>query len=898
LNQGDQNRPNPDALLRTQKREQAGGLKIFLGAAPGVGKTYQMLQAAHELKRQGVDVVIGIAETHGRAETMALCEGLEQLPSKEIEYAGKRFREFDLDAALQRHPQVMLVDELAHRNIPGTRHSRRYQDIDELLNQGITVWTAINIQHLESLSDVVANITGVRMRETIPDSILERAKNIVLVDLAPSELLERLRQGKIYVPEQARAALDGYFSPSNLSALRELAVQAIAERLDADVRENMQSQGIQGPWSVRSRMLVAVDGSGQGEALVRAGRRLSDRRKAPWTVVTVDNGRSNASERQRVEKIFDLAARLGAEVKTLRGYDVAEEILAFAREQNTTTLILGRSHNRWWHFKKSTSRRLLTQAEAFEITFIPVPKKQQRHTAEAQVHGGRRSDYAWAVASVGVATAMALGLQHILPFGNLSLIFLTWVLLVAAKTGIRPALFSALLSFLTYNFIFTEPRLTFGITDKDELLTVIFFLIIAIIGGNLAGKLRNQIRMLRSSNDLTDALLKFTRRLASAPDITSVRKEAVDVLYGQVKIPLVIAQRCPESGSIEILASAGSPSPFKEAACSAIDWAQKNGKPSGAFSDTLNSLPWRFEPISVENEVYAVLGLQVDDMAADRYRELAIGTYVHQLGQAWLRTQLAANLSASRMAEETERLRSALLASISHDLRTPLASMIGSASTLKSMLNRLSDEDRESLLDSVLGEGERLDRYIRNLLDMTKLGHGTLKIERDWIAFTDILASALRRTRNLMARVKVERRIADNLPLLFVHPALIEQALVNVLENAAKFAPDGSTLTISAHQQANELVVAISDEGPGIPEDQRSQVFDMFFTGGEGDRSPHGSGLGLAICHGMVGAHGGRIQALAGPNNKGATIEITLPLIEPPDLTELQEPETHRESSE
>lgn len=364
--------------------------------------------------------------------------------------------------------------------------------------------------------------------------------------------------------------------------------------------------------------------------------------------------------------------------------------------------------------------------------------------------GGRYSDYAWAVGSVGAATAVALGLQHVLPIGNLSLVFLTSVLWVAARTGMRPALFTAVLSFLAYNFLFTEPRFTLHMTDSDELLTVMFFLIIAVIGGNLAGRQRDQVRMLRAANDQADAL---------------------------------------------------------------------------------------------------------------------------------------------RVAEETERLRSALLSSISHDLRTPLSSMIGSASTLKSMSNRLSEEDRESLLNSVLDEGERLDRYIRNLLDMTKLGHGTLKIERDWIALTDILSSALRRTRNLMSRIRVERNVAEDLPLLFVHPALIEQALVNVLENAAKFAPDGSVLSINAQRLGDELVIAISDEGPGIPEDQRSQVFDRFFTGGEGDRAPHGSGLGLAICHGMVAAHGGRIQALPGPGNRGATIEMALPLTESP------EQETNRESS-
>ncbi|MFL1465738.1 DUF4118 domain-containing protein [Marinobacter sp. HN1S83] len=890
MNQGDHNRPNPDALLKTQERETGGGLKVFLGAAPGVGKTYQMLQAAHELRRQGVDVVIGVAETHGREETIALSEGLEQLPAKEIHYSDKQFREFDLDAALKRKPEVLLVDELAHRNIPGTRHPRRYQDIEELLDQGVTVWTAINIQHLESLSDVVASITGVRMRETVPDSILERARDIVLVDLTPSELLERLRQGKVYVPEQARAAMDGYFSPSNLSALRELAVQAIAERLDADVRETMQSRGIEGPWHIRSRMLVAVDGSGQGETLVRAGRRIADRRKSPWTVVTVDNGRMGSEERQRLEKAFDLASRLGAEVRTLRGYDVAQEILAFAKEQNVTTLVLGRSHNRWWHFRKSTSRRLLKDAEAFEVTFIPVPRKQRRQLMDDSGVSAPWSDYAWAVASVSAATAVSMGLQDVLPLGNLSLVFLTSVLWVAARTGIRPALFTALLSFLTYNFFFTEPRLTFNMTETDEILTVVFFLVIAVSGGNLAGRLRDQVQMLRASNDLTDAHLQFTRRLASAPDITTVQNEAIEVLYAQLKMPLIIVQKNPDNGVLEVVTRGGPAHPLNEAAYSAIDWAMRNGKPSGAFSDTLNSLSWRFEPIEADEEIYAVLGLWIDDMTPEYYRGLAIGVYVHQLGLAWFRTKLAANLSASQVAEETERLRSALLSSISHDLRTPLASMIGSASTLKSMSNRLSDEDRDSLLDSVLGEGERLDRYIRNLLDMTKLGHGTLKIERDWIALTDILSSALRRTRNLMTNVHIERDVADDLPLLFVHPALIEQALVNVLENAAKFAPDGSTLRIRAHRIDDELIIAISDEGPGIPEEQREQVFDMFFTGGEGDRGPHGSGLGLAICNGMISAHGGQIRALPGPDNRGATIEIELPLIESSEQESNREP--------
>ncbi|MDV2079174.1 sensor histidine kinase KdpD [Marinobacter xestospongiae] len=885
MSSGAEHRPDPDALLRCQAQTDSGGLKVFLGAAPGVGKTYQMLQSAHELRRQGVDVVLGAIESHGRSDTEALRAGLEQLPPQTLSHAGKRFEEFDLDAALARRPDVLIVDELAHRNIPGTRHSWRYQDIEELLANGITVWTAVNIQHLESLSDVVASITGVRMRETVPDALLSRARDCVLVDLTPSELITRLRQGKVYLPEQARAALDGYFSPANLSALRELAVQAMAERLDADLRDTMQSRGIAEPWHIRARMLVAVDGSGQGEALVRAGRRLSERRKAPWTVVTVDNGRRTVDERDRLGRVFDLAVRLGAETRTLRGHDVAEELLAYARHHQVTTLILGRSHNQWWRFRRSTSRRLIRQAEAFEVTFVPVPRRQRRHgVRRADARSVHWRDYLWALLCVGSATAVSLALQHLLPLGNLSLVFLTAVLWVAARTGTRPALFTALTSFLTYNFFFTEPQLTFNMTETDESLTVVFFLIIALIGGKLAARLQQQIQLLRQSNDQAREHLAFTRRLAAAPDIQSVQLEAVTALQQQLKQPVIIIHRQSDQDQPTVVAERDHPEPLDTAAKSAAAWSLGNGQPSGAFSDTLSSLNWRFEPIEADGQVFAVLGIDTTNLDAEQYRGLAVETYTHQIALAWFRTELATNLSAARIAEETERLRSALLSSISHDLRTPLATMIGSASTLQSLSAKLAPEDRQSLLESILSEGQRLDRYIRNLLDMTRLGHGTLKIERDWIALTDILSSALRRTRDLFPNLHIERQIADDLPLLFVHPALLEQAIVNVLENAAKFAPPQSTVSIKAwlDQAGERIKLSIADEGPGIPPAQRRQVFDMFFTGGDGDRGPYGSGLGLAICHGMVAAHGGDIAALEGLNGRGTRIDIALPVVESP----------------
>jgi len=492
------------------------------------------------------------------------------------------------------------------------------------------------------------------------------------------------------------------------------------------------------------------------------------------------------------------------------------------------------------------------------------------------------NDYARGILSVAAATAISLALQNILPLGNLSLVFLTAVLWVAARTGIRPALFTAFISFLTYNFVFTEPRLTLHMTDSDELLTVVFFLITAMIVGNLAARLRQQIEKLRASNNRTTALLEFTRRLASAPDIETVQAEAVSTLSTHLTLPVLIVAKDPESDTLRVLAESGSAEKPAPEDYHAAEQTLKTGKASGAFTSIHSDRPWRFEPIESDGGIYAALGIEVRTLSAENYRELFIDAYTHQLGLAWLRTELAARLSAARIAEETERLRSALLSSISHDLRTPLASMIGSASTLQSMLERLSPEDRKSLLDSIVSEGQRLDRYIRNLLDMTKLGHGSLKIERDWIALTDLLSSALRRTRGLLEGFQVDRRIDDDLPLLFVHPALIEQALVNVLENATKFAPEHSTILIAARATESEVMISISDQGPGIPESQRGKVFDMFFTGGQGDRGPHGSGLGLAICQGMVAAHGGSLRALSGPGNQGATIEISLPLPQTP----------------
>ncbi|MBK1621838.1 two-component sensor histidine kinase, partial [Lamprobacter modestohalophilus] len=694
------------------------------------------------------------------------------------------------------------------------------------------------------------------------------------------ELIERLKQGKVYIPEQARAALDGFFSPTNLSALRELTLQTVAERIDRDVREVMRTQGIAGPWPVRARIVVAVDGVGNGDELVRLGRRLAERRRAPWSVVFVDRGDIGPEQQAGVERTFELAARLGGEPVTLRGHDPVEELIAFARDHNATTLVVGRSRHRPWAgwFGSTLSQRLLRQAEEFEITFVASRSARVRRRRRWLRRLEPARDYVLLLAVVAAATGMAAVIEPLVPLPSLSLVFLTAVLLVAVRTAMRPALITAVLSAAAYNFFFTEPRYTFAMHHTHELVTVGFFLIMGLIGGQLAGRLRHQVLALRGTNEQTQRLLSLSRRLAAAVDLATVHREATLAIAEHLHVPVVLLAPS-DSGQLAQAASSQDELALNDKAWSAAQWAFDHRQPSGFQTQTLSAIDWRFLPLAIDQDCFGVLGVHQPSQGFQSEQLAAIDALTTQVTMAMARTRLATTLEQAKVAEETERLRSALLSSVSHDLRTPLASMIGAASSLRSLDEALSTKDRQELLDSVISEGERLNRYIQNLLDMTRLGHGTLKLERDWIGIDDILNSALRRTRELLSPCRLVRNIEPGLPLLYVHPALIEQALVNVIENAAKFSPDGGEVRVAATREGAELLITVADEGPGIPPDQREQVFNMFFTGGEGDRGKHGSGLGLAICSGMIGAHGGRIEALPGPGGRGTSIAIHLPLI-------------------
>ncbi|HEY0504794.1 MAG TPA: sensor histidine kinase KdpD [Lysobacter sp.] len=866
-----------DALIGELKRQGAGRLTIFLGAAPGVGKTYTMLSRARELQRRGLDVVVGIAETHGRNETAALLDGLEVLPRRRIDYQGRNLEELDLDALLARKPALALVDELAHRNVPGSRHERRWQDVVELLDAGIDVYTTINIQHLESLNDVVHRITGVRVGETVPDAVFDRLRDIVLVDLPPRELIERLQQGKVYVPEQAAQALQAFFSPSNLTALRELAMQTAADRVDSDLREAQAARGLPGV-PLRRGVMVAIDGRGQSEYLVRVVRRLAERRDAPWTVVTVQGAAPPDEARQlELDRAFALARRLGGDALVLHGNSIVDALLDQAARSGASTIVLGRTRERPLArmFNRTITQQLLQRGAHYELTIVSTPEARARSRRTWRSLGGHlsRSDALLAIASATLATALAWFAERWIALDDLSLIFIVAVVLVAARTRMTAAVIAAVLCFLAYNFFFIEPRFTLMIGARQGVTTVVLFLIAALVAGRLASKLRMQVLALRAANAQATALQTLGRQLSTAADLGQVLQAGRDALRRALdaEVMLQVGEHAVHAEGLD----------DKDRA--AADWAMRHRQASGRYTDTLAGSDWWFLPLALGERQTGVVGLRLSQglsRLSTEQRRLA-EAMAEDIAQAVVRTRLVADLEDARVGTETERLRSALLSSVSHDLRSPLASIIGSASSLDHYGEAMSAQDRHGLLETIRIEGERLDRYIQNLLDMTRLGHGGLTLNRDWIGVDELIGSAVTRLRRYEPQARFEVSVAPALAPIWVHPALVEQALFNVLENAAKFSPPGEAVSVSARDVDGQLRIDVLDRGPGIPEDERRRIFDMFYSVERGDRGRRGTGLGLAITQGMVGAHGGGVEALPGEGGRGTLIRITLPRMTP-----------------
>ena len=866
-----------DALADALRRQAPGRLTVFLGAAPGVGKTYAMLARARELQGQGIEVLAGLVETHGRAETAALLEGLEVLPRRQIAYEGRMLAALDVDAIPARRPRVVLVDELPHRNAPGSRHERRWQDVVDLLDAGIDVYTTLNIQHLESLNDIVHRITGVRVSETVPDALLDRMRDIRLVDLPPRELIERLQQGKVYLPAQAERALQAFFSPANLAALRELALQTASDHIDGDARQAQAARGLPGV-PLRRRVLVAVDGQGSSEYLVRAGRRIAERRDAPWSVVSVQPGGTLDARRQaELDRAFALARGLGAETAVLHGARIADALLEHAERDGASALVVGRTRERPLArmFNRTLTQQLLRRGAHYELVIISSPGARARARRGMDTHGGvlDRHEAALTLAATAAAVALAWVSERWVGLDDLSMIFILAVVLVASRTRLAAAALAAALCFLAYNFFFLAPRFTLLISAHRSVVTAVLFLAAALIAGRLASKLRMQVLALRAANAHATVLQALGRRLGAATDLGQVLEAGREAL----------ARHPGAEAWLQVGEAGVPPGPPDAIDAGAVDWVRTHGQPAGRYTETLSGTAWWYLPLRDAERVAGIAALRfgIEQRSLPLEQRRLAEAMVEDIARAVSRVRLVADLETARVSGETERLRSALLSSVSHDLRSPLASMIGSASSLASYGTSMGEDDRRSLLDTIRQEGERLDRYIQNLLDMTRLGHTGLTLNRDWIGVDELIGSAVARLQRYQPEAGVLTTITDDLAPIWVHPALLEQAVFNVLENAAKFSPAGEPVEVDARMVEGALRIDVRDRGPGIPDEERSRIFDMFYSVERGDRGRQGTGLGLTICQGMVGAHGGDVQALPGRGGRGTLIRMTLPLMTP-----------------
>ena len=879
-------RPSPEALLAEARRAGRGQLKIFLGAAPGVGKTYEMLTQARQRQTEGIDIVIGVVETHGREETRNLTQNLETIPPARLTYHGRQLHELDLDALLERKPQLALVDELAHTNVPGSRHEKRWQDVEELLDAGIDVYTTLNIQHLESLNDIVAKISRVTVRETVPDRVLDRADQIELVDLPPDDLIKRLHEGKVYVPEMARQALQHFFSVGNLTALRELVMRAAAERVDADVLTWRRARAIEEPWPTQERLMVLVGNSRDSARLVRLGKRLAGPGNAAWVVAHVSRP-GDDSQRDQVSAALKLAEELGAESVLLSGQDLVREILDCATERNVTQIVVGRS-NRHWRFlalRRSLASELMRQAKNVDITVAGAgrsaepPKRQQSTTFRMSGRGWK--GYLEATVATACCAAMAWFLDPLLETANLGLVFLTGVLIAAVRAGVGPALLASGLSYVAFNFLFTEPRYTFFVRTEQDVLTLTFFLLVALVTGQLAARVRRQIDTIRANNRRITSLEEFSRRLTGIVGRDDLARVLVDYVRSTVSLDAIVLFKDYTS---TLAVAAGEASGLTDGEQAAAEWALARREPAGRGTGTLPNSAWFFIPIGGrevigDREVLGVLGVKPVDgrRAIGHEQQRLLFAMRDQAGTALERVQLATAMEHTRLLTETERLRSALLSSVSHDLRTPLVSIKGATTALLQLDNTLPANDKRELLENVVEETDRLNRYVQNLLDMTRLGYGAVKPQSDWREVREIIGAARRALRQALGDRSIEISIREDSKVIHTDAALLEQVLVNLLENAAKYSPAGTSIAIDGHRQNVSYELSVCDQGPGISPAERERVFDLFRRAGHADQRPAGTGMGLAICKGFVEALAGTIEVSDGPGGRGTCFTIRLP---------------------
>ncbi len=889
-------RPSPDALLNQAGREGRGRLKIFLGAAPGVGKTYEMLSEARQRRVDAGDVVIGVVETHGRVETDVLTKGFEIVPKKRLLYKGHVLAEMDLDAILQRKPRLVLVDELAHTNAPGSRHPKRYLDVEELLDNRIDVYTTLNVQHLESLNDVVAQITHVRVRETVPDSILDRADDVELVDLTPEDLLQRMKEGKVYFPNAAERAAQNYFVPGNLTALRELALRRTAQRVDAQMVDYMRAHAIQGPWEAGERVLVYVDERPGSAALVRYTRRLADKLRASWAAVYVETGRSaglSEAERDRIAEALRIAERLGGVAVTVPATDIADGILNYAQSNNFTQIVVSKTPRSRLSelLRGSPALEIIRRAGNINVHVVPDQLSRamkgplQQRLLGNDPRARSTSAYAGSLAMVGVALLLGLALRQV-HITNVALVFLTAVLASSVAYGLWPALVACLASALAYNFFFLPPYYTFTIAEPENVVALFFFVVVAAIASNLTARVRAQGVVARERAKATEDLYLFARKLAGVFTLDDLLWAASFQFAQMLKLRVVIL--LPEGESVAVRAGYPPEDMLDEDDVAAAKWVWERGASAGRGADTLPGGKWLFLPMRTGRGTVGVVGLDSEKpgplLTPDQRR--LFDALADQAALAIERINLAQDIDRNRLNAETERLRSALLTSISHDLRTPLASILGSASSLKAYGATLDASAKDELLVSILEEAERLNRFIANLLDMTRLESGAIAPRSELVDLSDVIGSALRRASKVLARHSVELSLAADIPMLKLDPVLFEQAFFNLLDNAAKYSPPESKVTIKSEMVGGRVRLSVSDSGDGIPPGDVERIFDKFYRVQASDHKRAGTGLGLAISRGFVESMGGTLNAVNRTDGHGAVFIITLPVPEPGEIGE------------
>lgn len=884
----DDARPSPEALLKLaqaeEEQEKKAKLKIFLGYAAGVGKTYAMLEAARQRKLEGRDVAVAYVESHGRSETDALLEGLEVIPRALVEYQGVSLPEMDTDAVLSRKPQIALVDELAHTNAPGSRHEKRWQDVVELLSAGIDVYTTVNIQHFESLNDVVAQITGVVVRETVPDRLLDEAAEIKLVDISPEELLQRLQEGKVYLPQQAAAALKKFFKRGNLIALRELSLRRAAARVDDQMRAYMESRAIAGPWPAGERLLVCVSGSPYSERLIRTTRRLADELKAPWHALYIDTpvtGSEHRENREQVWKELRLAETLGAQTASVTALSVADAVVEFAQRHNISRIVIGKPFKPRWRevLHPPVVDQIIRKSGPVDVYVVnvSVPEKKAPPRPPSRHAPLPRRSYAGSLLLTAGASLVCFAISPFLAPTNLVMVYLLAVVLAALRLGRKPAILTAFLSVLSFDFFFIPPRFTFAVADTEYLVTFFALFTVGLVISNLVSKVRERAEAVRMREEQTTSLYRLTRDLAAAVGLKEVMKALQQNAEETLQAGVAVFYSHRESLKLEA-ATSGLDLDTNERAVA--DWAFRNRQPAGRGTATLGSADLLYLPLQTPARSLGVLGIKLADPAEyeSRQTRMMLDAFASQGTLAMERVLLVREAERAKMLQARETLERSLLNSVSHDLRTPLVAITGALSTIREGWELLPVEARTELVETAWEEAGRLNRFVGNLLDMTRLEAGVLRVRKKPADVQDLVGSALAPFEPRIKRRKVETSIPPDLPPVPADFVLITQTLTNLIDNALKYSPDGSPLEIAARVEGEQLRLEVRDRGPGIPPEERERVFDKFYRlashHGEG-----GTGLGLPICRGIVEAHGGHIRAEERPGG-GTAFIITLPLTE------------------